>query len=49
MGRIFYEQTMPRLVEEVAKLNMNLERVAKAIESQSNARGETPGIDPCRS
>ncbi len=39
MGQRFYEHTMPRLVEELAKLNERLAELAKAVGK--------PGNPPC--
>jgi hypothetical protein len=36
MGRTFYEHTLPRLAEQLERLNKNLERVAERVVSPEN-------------
>ena len=45
MGRQFYEATVPRLVNELVRLNELIERLPKALERLDAPRGEDP---PCR-
>ncbi|MCC7014869.1 MAG: hypothetical protein IT454_20065 [Planctomycetes bacterium] len=39
MGRVFHEVTLPKLIEQLARLNESVERLAKAIEADA-ARAE---------
>ena len=42
MGHRFYESTMPALVEELQRINENLERLATLLDRQDD------NDDPCR-
>ena len=46
MGMNFYESTLPRLVDELTKLNGLLERVAMALEADSRQPNENTDGQP---
>jgi hypothetical protein len=45
MGRTFYEVTMPKLVEQLERLNRNLERIAAGLESEDADAPRKPCTD----
>lgn len=42
MGHAFYESTVPSLVRELARLNVNLERLASVLERAAAHEPEEP-------
>ena len=45
MGRTFYDHTLPTIAKELARLNDQLERIAVALETQTNEHKETANAE----
>ena len=45
MGKTFYDHTLPTIAKELARLNGLLERIATALETQTNENKETANAE----